>query len=182
MDDLQVSDTGEYFKVIDTDESVLDFNEILKAELKNDNEQSFNTRWEETMIAMKKQPDGQILDNLNYRQLQQSEQLNPLLSLCIQDTVHKGESRDHTRLKDILWSDTWSGKFARSMSLLVKDNFKSHETRSRKETRIERQRKGFPTVQLSKKEFLGNRDTDRKKSISKGKPSQHASLCKRVLV
>ena len=34
----------EYLKVSDTDESVLDLNEILKDAVKNDNVQSFNTR------------------------------------------------------------------------------------------------------------------------------------------
>ena len=53
----------EYFKVSGADESVLDFNEILKAEFKNDNVQSFNTRWDETIIAMKKQPDKEIQEN-----------------------------------------------------------------------------------------------------------------------
>ena len=52
----------EYFKVSDTDESVLDPHEILKVELKNDNVQSVNTRWDETIISMKKQPDDEILE------------------------------------------------------------------------------------------------------------------------
>ena len=46
------------FKVLDTD----DLNEILKIELKNDNVQSFNTRWDEIIIAMKKQPDDEMLE------------------------------------------------------------------------------------------------------------------------
>ena len=37
----------EYSKVSHTDESVLDLNETLKVELKDDNVQSFNTRWDE---------------------------------------------------------------------------------------------------------------------------------------
>ena len=77
----------EYFKVRDTDESVLDLNVILQVELKNDNVLSFNTRWNETIISMKKQPDEEILENLNYRQLQKSEQPKPLLSPYIQDTA-----------------------------------------------------------------------------------------------
>ena len=36
----------EYVKVSDTDESVLDFSQSLKVELKSDNVQSFNTRWD----------------------------------------------------------------------------------------------------------------------------------------
>ena len=35
----------EYFKVSDADEPVLDLNDFLRVELKNDNLQSFNVRW-----------------------------------------------------------------------------------------------------------------------------------------
>ena len=66
---------------------------------KNDNVQSLNTRWDETIFAMKTQPDKKMLDNFGYRQLQQAEQLKPLLSLYIEDTIQKGDSRDYTRLK-----------------------------------------------------------------------------------
>ena len=48
---------------------------------------------------MMKQLHGEILDHVRHRPLQQqSEQLKMLLSLYIQDTVQKGESRDYTRL------------------------------------------------------------------------------------
>ena len=56
--------TYEDFKVSETDESVLDFNEILKVEFKKDNALSLNTRWDETIIAMQKQLDEEVLDNL----------------------------------------------------------------------------------------------------------------------
>ena len=82
--------------VSDTYESVLDLDEILKVEL------SFNTRRGETILAMKKQTREEILDNLYYRQLQRSEQQKPLLSLYIQDTVQKRESRDQTRLTQMV--------------------------------------------------------------------------------
>ena len=47
----------------DTDAPVLELNEKFKVELKNDKVQSFNTRWDETSIAMKKQPDYEMLDH-----------------------------------------------------------------------------------------------------------------------
>ena len=50
-----------------------------------------------------------------------------------------------------------------------------NETRSRNETGIQRKTQGFATVRLSATDFRGKRDTDRKKSFRKGKPSQHAS-------
>ena len=51
----------EYSKVSDTVESVLDLNEIWKVELKSDIVQSIITRWDEIIIAMKKQPDDEML-------------------------------------------------------------------------------------------------------------------------
>ena len=63
----------EYGKVSDTDEFVLDLKGISNVKSENHNVQSFNTRV----------PDAEIPDNLYNRQLQQSEHLKPLLSLCI---------------------------------------------------------------------------------------------------
>ena len=55
------------------------------------------------------------------------------------------------------------------------------KTRSRKETRIQRKRQGFTTVQLSATEFLGEKDTDRKNPS--GKENQPACFAyKRVFV
>ena len=51
-----------------------------------------------------------------------------------------------------------------------------NETRSRNETKIQRERRGVATVQLSATEFLGQRDTDRKKSYKKGEPSDMLRL------
>ena len=71
------------FMVSDTDEPVLDLDEILRVGLKNDNVQSFSTRWDETIFAMKKQPDS----------------LTVIAVLYNQDTAQKGASRDCTKLK-----------------------------------------------------------------------------------
>ena len=49
-----------YFNVSDTDESVSVSNEIWKAELKNDSVQPFKTRWDGTIIVMKKEPDDEF--------------------------------------------------------------------------------------------------------------------------
>ena len=87
----------EYFKVSETHESLLDVNAMLKVEVKKVNILPFNTRWDETIIAMKTQPDEETPENGTYRQFQLSEQLQPLLSLYIQDTVRRGEWRDCTR-------------------------------------------------------------------------------------
>ena len=54
---------------------------FLNVEMKNDNAQSFNTRWEETVMTMKYDPDDEIWDFVYHRQLQLSEQLKSLLPL-----------------------------------------------------------------------------------------------------
>ena len=108
----------EYFKVSDTDEAVSDNKEVFKVELKNANERSFNTRWGETMIAMKKQTDEEILATL-WPSASKSEQLEPLSSLYIQDIVQTGESRDYTRPKQMV---------VRYPELNTRENhFSSHE-------------------------------------------------------
>ena len=53
----------EYFTFSDTDESVWDLSEFKKVAWKN-NIQSFDALWDETRIAMKKQPDEEILEIL----------------------------------------------------------------------------------------------------------------------
>ena len=87
---------SQYFKVSGTDESVLDPDEILKFELKNEQ-------------------DDEFMESLYRRQHQQSEKFKPLLSLYIQDAVQKGESRGYTRLKNMVRSDTWNRQIVRSI-------------------------------------------------------------------
>ena len=77
----------EHFEVTDTNESVLDLIERLKVDRRNHNVYSFNTRWDESVITMKKQPDDEILEKVHHRQLQKSEQLKLLLCRYIQDIV-----------------------------------------------------------------------------------------------
>ena len=52
--------------------------------------------------SMKKQLGDVILEVSSYRQLQQSEQVKPLLSPYIQDAVQKGEPKNYTRLKNMV--------------------------------------------------------------------------------
>ena len=51
--------------------------------------QSFDTRWDETLIAMRKKPDDEVLNNLCYRQLDKADQFKQLLALNVQDIVQK---------------------------------------------------------------------------------------------
>ena len=59
----------ELFQISDTDGTVLDISDLLKAELKGHNVRSFDTTWDDTIIAMQKQPDEGLFENLYFRQL-----------------------------------------------------------------------------------------------------------------
>ena len=61
--------------------------------------QTFDTKWDETIIAMQKQPDEELLGNLHCRQLDKPDQLKQLVALCMQDTVQTSEPKSYTKLK-----------------------------------------------------------------------------------
>ena len=99
----------DHFKVSDTDESVVDFNEILKVELKNYNIQSFNTRWDETMIVMKKQPDEEML--FFHAVSFNSQSSGSHRCLCTLKILFRKVIREITPDLKRCWPDTQNRKF-----------------------------------------------------------------------
>ena len=89
----------EHYRISGADGTVLDISGLLNAELRGDSEQTFDTVWDETIIAMLKQLHGELLDNLNFLQLEESDLLKHLVPLHIQDTVRKSEPKSYTELK-----------------------------------------------------------------------------------
>ena len=63
----------EHVKISDTDGAVLDIADLLKIELKGENVQTFDTKWDETINAMQKRPDEEPLENLYFKQLEKSD-------------------------------------------------------------------------------------------------------------
>ena len=113
-------------KVRDIVESVLDCDEILKVELKNDNVQSFNSRWNEAIIAKKKQPDKEfriIFVSPSASTVRTAQAACCICTFKIKVTEVKREK--NTRLRKRWWSGTRNRQFVRSVSLLVKDNLES---------------------------------------------------------
>ena len=106
----------ECFKVSDT------LNEMLKVELQNDSVQSFNTRWDDTTIAMTKQSD----EDWHIVSLPGSA-VKAVKAIVV--SVHsrycsKSESRDNTKLNMVV-RYLGSSKFVRSDALLKRDKLKS---------------------------------------------------------
>ena len=72
----------------------LDISDLLNIELRCDNVQTFDTQWDETIIAMQKQPSEELVDDLYFRKLEKSDQLKQLVASYIQDTVKKSETQE----------------------------------------------------------------------------------------
>ena len=79
----------EHSKICDTDGGVLEISDCLRS----DCVKTFDTKWDETAIAMQTQPDEGLLGCEN------SDQLKQLVGLKIQDTVQVSELMSHTRFK-----------------------------------------------------------------------------------
>ena len=67
--------------------------------MKNDNAQSFNTRCEETVIAMKYHSDDEIWDFVSSSASTVRTAEVIANSVHVQDIVQKGESQDYVRVK-----------------------------------------------------------------------------------
>ena len=89
----------EHFKISDTDCTDLDICDFLKIELRGACVQSYDTKWDETTIAMQTQSDEEPLQNLYFRQLENSDQLRQRVALNIQDTVRTSEPKSYTKLR-----------------------------------------------------------------------------------
>ena len=73
----------EHYKNRDTDGSVLDISDLLKIELRGDNAQTFNTRWDESMITMKKQSGEEQLENLHPGQTEKSDKFKQIETFAL---------------------------------------------------------------------------------------------------
>ena len=154
-----------FFKVSDTDESVFDLSEIFDVELKKDNKQSFNTRWDETIITMKKQPEFLTVSFNSQSSLSHC-------CLCASKILFKRVNRETAPDFKRWRSDNWNRTTVRNMSPLVKDNLKGPPLallgrNQGEEERIsgdrvqcsrrqaQKEMKGFATVQRATTEFVG---------------------------
>ena len=77
----------EHVKVGDMEGTVLDIPDFLTNELKGDNVQTFDTKGDEPVIELQRQPDQERLESVYFRQFDKSDQLKQLVVVDVQDTV-----------------------------------------------------------------------------------------------
>ena len=62
------------FKLCDDNEAILDFRDISNVQLKNDNVQTFDTKWDEVLPAVTDRPTDSISESLYKMQYQKSDE------------------------------------------------------------------------------------------------------------
>ena len=62
----------------------------------------FEQAWEETLMALRKEPEEDPLDSLHQRQLEKSTPMQNALALWHSDQVHRKEPKSYSKLKDMV--------------------------------------------------------------------------------
>ena len=81
----------EHFKISEVEGALLDVRDLVALELKGDNLRAFDTAWDEILLAMKKEPEEEILESLYCKQLEKSLQLKNTMALYTQDCTQREE-------------------------------------------------------------------------------------------
>ena len=75
-----------FFKLCGDNEVILDFGDLSKVQLMNDNVQAFDTTWDDVFSAVTDRPTVSKLESLYKMQFEMSEELKYLLHVCAQET------------------------------------------------------------------------------------------------
>ena len=76
----------DYFRVSGAHDTVLD---SFSVTLHDDNVQEFDTRWDEVLLSMSKNPSDDILESLYKLSIRESALLKTVLELCDMETHQK---------------------------------------------------------------------------------------------
>lgn len=82
----------------DTDSAIQEFADLTRVELKGDNLVAFLNDWEYVLAGIDEIPSERYLENLFYKQLCKSKQLEQPMALYKQGIVHNGAPRSYERL------------------------------------------------------------------------------------
>ena len=71
----------DYFRVTGAHDTVLVYADLFSIDLRNDDVQEFDTRWDEILLPMSKIPPDDILESLYKLRIRESDQLKTVLAL-----------------------------------------------------------------------------------------------------
>ena len=90
---------NDYFRVTGAHDTVLDYADLFSVTLRDDNIQEFDTRWEEVVLSMSKNPSDEILESLYKLRIRVSDQLKTVLELYDMEIHQKISVPNKKKLK-----------------------------------------------------------------------------------
>ena len=92
----------DYFRVTGAHDTVLDYADLLFVTLHDDNIQDFDTRWDDVVLSMSKNPSDDILDSLFKLRIRESAQLKTVLELYNMEIHQKISMPNYQTLKTMV--------------------------------------------------------------------------------
>ena len=84
-----------------THETILNFNDLVKVELRGDDLQDFDTQWVEVSISIREMPSDSILESLYRTQLKKSEELKTVLAMYDMELLQYDTNQSYQRSKTV---------------------------------------------------------------------------------
>ena len=92
----------DHFRVIGARDTVLDYADLFSVTLHDENIQDFDTRWDEALMSMSKNPSADILESLYKLGIRESVQLKTVLELYDMEIHQKISMPNHQKLKTMV--------------------------------------------------------------------------------
>ena len=92
----------DYFRVTGAHDTVLDYADLFSVDLRNDDVQELDTRWDDILLSMSKIPPADILESLYKLRIRESDQLKTVLELYYMKIIQKISMPNYQRLKTMV--------------------------------------------------------------------------------
>ena len=93
---------SEYFRVTGAHDTVLDYADLFSINLRSDDVQEFDTKWDDIQLSMSKVPSDDVLVSLYKLRIRVSDQLKTVLELHDVEIHQKISIADYQRLKNMV--------------------------------------------------------------------------------
>ena len=92
----------DYFRVTGDDDTILDYADLFTIDLRNDDVQEFDTRWDGLLLSLSKITPDDVLESLYKLRIRESDQLKHVLELYDHEIYQKISMPNYQKLKTML--------------------------------------------------------------------------------
>ena len=92
----------DYFRATGANDTIPDYADLFSINLRNDDVQEFDTKWDEILLSMSKIPPDDVLENLHKLRIRESDQLKTVLELYNMEIHQKISMPDYQKLRTMV--------------------------------------------------------------------------------